>query len=205
MYIYLHTTARHRQIPFFVSTASTKRLRSRSRRFPLRTGEWCPMQIGCAPFEFDLNTLLPPGRGLFGSDVRCSMMPAPLRCSLRRNLFGCGRRNSNSSTIRFGRFLLLHGMPVGAQQLHELDAGHEHVHREEAVVFRNDDQRVARPNHAGGKQRGRLRNGQRFGRTAEITQTGDDESLRLGYGMSGLVQFDTVNYYIHDLKLIGTD
>lgn len=68
-------------------------------------------------------------------------------------------------------------MTVGAQQLHELDAGNEHVHREQAVVLRNDDQRVTRPDHTGGEQRSGLGDGQRLGRAGEIAQAGDDEAL----------------------------
>lgn len=35
------------------------------------------------------------------------------------------------------------GVFVGSNELHQLNTGNEHVHREEAVVFGDDDQRVA--------------------------------------------------------------
>lgn len=68
-------------------------------------------------------------------------------------------------------------MPISAEQLHKLDAGDEHVHREKAVVLRYNDQRIAGPDHACGEQRSRLRHGQRFSRAAQVAKAGNDEAL----------------------------
>lgn len=85
--------------------------------------------------------------------------------------------------FRLGGVRLGNRVSVGTRQLHKLDAGHKHVHREETVVFRNDDQRVAWPNDAGGEERRRLRDGQRFGGTAEVAQAGQDEALQTEYNI----------------------
>lgn len=60
-------------------------------------------------------------------------------------------------------------MPHSPTELVQTSAGHEHINREQAIVFRDDDERVPRPDEAGGGQGYRLGDGKGLHGPSEVT------------------------------------
>lgn len=64
-----------------------------------------------------------------------------------------------------------------SSQLIEVCSAHKNVDAEQAPIFRYDHQGISRPYHAGGGQRGALRDAQFFCRTCNVADASDHQAL----------------------------